>query len=89
MQEKEHRVFFSLWHTYERADWSEEDKLLGIYSSKALAEEVLERARNKPGFIDHPDGFFIGESPVNKDGWETGFVTMYFPHDPNLPYNER
>lgn len=51
-------------------------KVVGIYSSKALAEEAEDRARALPGFSEEPDGFIIEQYEVDKDHWSRGFVRL-------------
>ena len=51
-------------------------KVIGIYSSRVLAEEAEERARALPGFADEPDGFTIDQYEVNRDHWPRGFVRL-------------
>lgn len=51
-------------------------KVVGIYSSRALAEEAEARARTLPGFSDEPDGFTIDEYEVDRDHWSRGFVRL-------------
>jgi hypothetical protein len=51
-------------------------KVIGIYSSRALAEEAEERARDLPGFADEPEGFTIETYEVDRDHWPRGFVRL-------------
>jgi hypothetical protein len=51
-------------------------KVVGIYSSRALAEAAEERTRLLPGFADEPDGFSIEQYEVNNDHWKRGFVRL-------------
>ena len=51
-------------------------KVVGIYSSRALAEEAQNRAAALPGFCDEPDGFTIEPYAVDKDHWQRGFVRL-------------
>lgn len=51
-------------------------KVVGIYSSKSLAEEAEDRARALPGFSDEPDGFVIEQYEVDRDHWSRGFVRL-------------
>jgi hypothetical protein len=51
-------------------------KVIGIYSSRALAQEAEERSRLLPGFADEPDGFAIEQYEVDKDHWPRGFVRL-------------
>jgi len=51
-------------------------KVIGIYSSKALAEAAEERTRILPGFAEEPDGFTIERYEIDKDHWARGFVRL-------------
>ena len=51
-------------------------KVIGIYSSKALAEAAEERTRALPGFAEEPDGFTIERYEIDKDHWPRGFVRL-------------
>ena len=51
-------------------------KLIGIYSSRVLAEAAETRARLLPGFADEPDGFTIEPYEIDKDHWPRGFVRL-------------
>jgi len=51
-------------------------KVIGIYSSKALAEAAETRARLLPGFADESDGFTIEQYEVDEDHWPRGFVRL-------------
>jgi hypothetical protein len=51
-------------------------KVIGIYSSRALAEEAETRSRLLPGFAEEPDGFTIEQFEVDKDHWPRGFVRL-------------
>jgi hypothetical protein len=60
--------------------WDEEDgddvKLLGAYSTEALAADRIERARQLPGFRDEPGCFQVGRYTVDQDEWTEGFVSI-------------
>lgn len=66
---------YLLWHEYEIAPDRDEAKLLGVYTSRDLAEAAKERLVEQPGFRDHPDDFEIAEYELNRDHWVEGFVT--------------
>ena len=56
-------------------DDSEDDfKILGLYSSRRLAEQRVERARSLPGFRRFPDGFFVHEYMLGEARWTDGFA---------------
>lgn len=55
-------------------DDSEDDfKVLGLYSSRRLADEGIERALSLPGFRLAPHGFFVHEYTLNMAHWLNGF----------------
>lgn len=64
-----------LWHTYER-DETEQSKLIGVYTSKQLAEAEIPRLRLLPGFSDYPDSFLVDSVKLNQTWWDDGFVTV-------------
>lgn len=51
-------------------------KVIGIYTSRALAEAAEERSRLLPGFADEPEGFSIEQYEVDQDHWPRGFVRL-------------
>ena len=51
-------------------------KVVGIYSSEALAGAAMERTRELPGFSEEPDGFSIERYEVDHDHWARGFVRL-------------
>jgi len=66
---------FLLWHVHEFPEGEEDAKLIGVYSSRELAEEAQQRALVQPGFRDAPTGFCIAGYTVNQDHWQEGYVT--------------
>ena len=51
-------------------------KVIGIYSTEALAEAAMERVRILPGFADRPDSFDIHPYCVDEDHWTRGFIRL-------------
>lgn len=51
-------------------------KVVGIYSSREMAENAMERARLLPGFAEEPEGFTIDQYVIDKDHWPRGFVRL-------------
>jgi Mlc titration factor MtfA (ptsG expression regulator) len=71
---KEKQKVYFLYHIrYEDTD-DEDVKIVGIYSSAKQAKLAIERVKNKPGFINFPDGFQIIKGVLNRDGWCEGFI---------------
>jgi len=72
------KSIYLLWHTHKDNKGNEDDKLLGIYSSKTIAQNRLKLKYNKlNGFKDNKDGYCIDKYIINKDYWEEGFITTY------------
>lgn len=68
---------FILQHVYEFDDGHEDVKLIGVFSSEALARAAQQRVSDQPGFRDLPDGFVISEHHVNGEvGWREGYATF-------------
>lgn len=68
-------IVYNLNHEYVMENGEDEVKELGIYSSRAKAEEAIARYWTLPGFRDHPDGFKIYETELDRDrAWTDGFV---------------
>ncbi len=68
-------VVYLLQHSYEIDD-CDETKVIGIYSSRGLAEQAVDRLCSKPGFRDRPDDFHIDAYPVDQDHWTEGYETV-------------
>jgi len=66
---------YLLQHSYE-IDGYDETKLIGIYSSRKLAEKSMEICYQRPGFREYSkDCFHIDKYEVNKSYWEEGFIS--------------
>jgi len=65
---------FLLWHMKECPDGSDSNMLIGVYETRADAEQAIVRVGSQPGFIDMPEGFLIDEYPLGKDHWTEGCV---------------
>ena len=50
-------------------------KIIGLYSSEALAGAAIERLRGRSGFCDYPDCFTVNAYELDKDHWREGFVS--------------
>lgn len=68
---------FIAWHTHETDD-GEDCKLLGVYSTEALALQRVARAKTEPGFRDHLEGSEVAEYGLNEDAWLDGFKTLSY-----------
>ena len=68
---------FILFHTHHMEDGEEDEKLLGVYSSRELAAQKIENKYKKlPGFCEAGGVFIIDEYKIDQDHWEEGFITV-------------
>lgn len=49
---------------------------IAVYSTLEKAQCAMERLKNDPHFVKHPEGFCIAEKKINRDGWTKGFVSI-------------
>ena len=79
---------FVLQHLHLLNQDEEDVKLLGVYSSHAMACAAVERFRLLPGFREIPnmanpslpglaEGFSIDEYELDQDSWTEGFIIQY------------
>ena len=66
---------FVVQHEHER-DGSADVKLIGVYATRAEADQARERLSAAEGFRDHPDGFSIDAYELGRDHWTSGFATV-------------
>ena len=64
-------------HVHLLKEDEEDVKIIGIYSTKELAREAVERTKLFQGFCDAPKGFYIDEYPLDKDSWTEGYITVF------------
>ena len=64
---------FVVQHVHSRGD-GEDVKLVGVYSSREMAEAAVARLGLQPGFCDSMDGFSVDEDRLDQDQWAEGFV---------------
>lgn len=68
------RKVYQGYHSYDDSNDCQHSRLVGHFSSKALAEEAVIRLKDRPGFRDHPEGFYVGEAMIDVIMWQEGFV---------------
>ena len=71
---KKNNVVYLLQHSYEIEEF-DETKIIGIYSTKEKAKEVIEKYNTLPGFKDYPNDFYIDKYELDKNHWDEGFIT--------------
>lgn len=71
---------FLLWHIHDITDSNgthEEEKLIGVFSSEAKANEAIEQLKGREGFKDYPLSCFeIHKSKIDRLSWVNGFTTV-------------
>jgi homoserine kinase type II len=65
-------IVYVLFHERDLED-AETVKLLGVFSSKALALAAIAYYADKPGFRDYPNNFTIDPYTLDKLQWSEGF----------------
>jgi homoserine kinase type II len=65
---------FLLWHVREVEGGEDDELFIGVYKTERDANAAIERLKDKPGFVDFPNGFQIHAAELNRDGWTEGFV---------------
>jgi hypothetical protein len=63
------RRVYIVQHVHEAKDGSADVKLIGIYSSRELADAAIARLRSQPGFSSAPAGFLVDEYELDRDQW--------------------
>lgn len=66
---------YVLEHSYNIGD-RDDTKFIGVYETRKLANEAIERLVDKPGFRDRPDNFLISEIKLNSGSWTEGYSTL-------------
>lgn len=67
---------FILFHKHHLPDGEDDEKLLGVYSSRAISEKKIEEVYRKLHGFCEPDGeFIIDEYKIDQDHWTEGFTT--------------
>ena len=76
---------YVLWHVYELDDdygLHDEEKLIGIFSTREKAAEAIEAHKDLEGFRDYPvECFEIHEAVVNRSSWNEGFTTVRYSEE--------
>jgi homoserine kinase type II len=58
------------------SDEEDTELLIGVYESEEKAKDAIERLKDRPGFVDFPQGFVIDAYELNQDHWLEGFVRL-------------
>ena len=67
---------FILWHVHFKTENGDDNKLLGVYSNRKIAEQKIKlKFKLLPGFSDNNGQVIIDEYVIDKDYWEEGYIT--------------
>ena len=73
---------FMLWHIHDLTDdfgTHDEEKLIGIFSSEAKAQEAINFLKSREGFRDFPLSCFeIHKTKVDQVNWIDGFSAVHY-----------
>ena len=58
-EDEEMDTVYLLWHSHPTGANENNDKLIGVYSSREKAKSAQERLAKQPGFKDYVEGFEI------------------------------
>jgi len=67
-------IVYQLYHIREKGDGADDQKLIGIYTSRQNANAAISRVKDQPGFRDYPNGFQVFEHTLDQDDWTEGFI---------------
>ena len=68
---------YLLQHSYQYGENDEHDetKTIGIFSSRLLAESIVEKYKDLPGFcLFDKECFYIDKYEVDFEWWSSGFI---------------
>jgi hypothetical protein len=65
---------FLLWYVRAPDTTNEDELLIGAYTTEGEAKSAIERLKDRPGFVNAPDGFQIHRYELNRDSWTDGFL---------------
>ena len=81
--------YYKVIHKY-KLNGKDEIKEIGVFSSHKKALAAIEIAKNKPGFLDYQECFYINKffklfkpTFLNQVFWNDGFNTYYFNRQSN------
>jgi hypothetical protein len=67
------KSIFSISHIYKVDTFTDDERIIGIFSDLAIAEQIIEQLKKQPGFEDYPDDFIVDEVELNELLWASGF----------------
>jgi hypothetical protein len=69
------KIVWMLYHIRRVDKFDDDEKLIGIYSTRLRGKDAINQVRDKPGFASHPRGFKIFKCHLDHTGWTEGFIT--------------
>jgi homoserine kinase type II len=68
-------IVWKLYHIRTREDGCEDEKLIGIYTTREKARATIQRLSGLRRFKDYPGKFKIFKFTLDKDHWTEGFIS--------------
>ena len=63
---------YMLWFVQEQEDDEDVELLIGVSETEEQARAAIDKRKDKPGFIDFPEGFQIHPTRLGEEGWTVG-----------------
>ena len=63
------KSIFSISHIYKVDALTDDERIIGVFSNLAIAEQIVEQLKKQPGFEDYPEDFIIDEVELNELLW--------------------
>ena len=64
---------YMLWHITGHKGRHDDEKFIGVYSTRENARDAIRRLRRQPGFKDTPKDFQIFDHKLDRTGWGSGY----------------
>lgn len=72
MKKQNKKLVYLVHHVNPKND---DEKLIGVYSTRDKARKAIQPLKQQPGFRDSPKNFKISEQELDRTWWTEGFIT--------------
>ncbi|MBP1165643.1 MULTISPECIES: hypothetical protein [unclassified Chryseobacterium] len=67
------KSIFNVSHVYTVDTFTDDERIIGVFSNLAMVQNIVEQLKEQPGFRDHSENFIIDEVELNQLLWTSGF----------------
>lgn len=67
------KSIFNVSHAYTVDTFTDDERIIGVFSNLAIVQNIVEQLKKQPGFRDHSENFIIDEVELNQLLWTSGF----------------